>query len=77
MASAQPAGRVPGPDLAVVTRNTLVGGRRRGMWSSLGVASAHGLHRARGLLAGRRVRRLLDAATGAALLGFGVRLTTD
>jgi threonine/homoserine/homoserine lactone efflux protein len=30
----------PGPDFAVVTRNTLVGGRRRGGWTALGVASA-------------------------------------
>ncbi len=34
---------VPGPDFAVVTRNTLVGGRRRGVWSSLGVACAAGV----------------------------------
>lgn len=186
---------VPGPDFAVVTRNTLVGGRRRGVWSSTGVASAaavqglaaaaglgavvtraqpvfqairwagiaylaylavqafrsalagryppldessaagaasgwrqgflsnitnpkvlvfylavlpqflganppvlalvalalthavlsllylvflvHGLHRARRLLSRRRVRRALDAVTGAALLGFGLRLAAD
>ena len=31
---------VPGPDVAVVTRNTLAAGRRRGWWSAVGVASA-------------------------------------
>ena len=31
---------VPGPDLAVVVRNTLAGGRPRGLWSASGVASA-------------------------------------
>jgi threonine/homoserine/homoserine lactone efflux protein len=35
------------------------------------------LHRARVVLARRRVRRSLDAATGVALLGFGVRLATE
>jgi len=32
---------LPGPDFAVVTRNTLVGGRRRGGWSAAGVASSN------------------------------------
>jgi threonine/homoserine/homoserine lactone efflux protein len=31
---------IPGPDFAVVTKNVLSGGRRRGVWSSVGVASA-------------------------------------
>ena len=31
---------VPGPDFAVVVRNTLAGGRPRGLWSASGVASA-------------------------------------
>jgi threonine/homoserine/homoserine lactone efflux protein len=31
---------VPGPDFAVVVRNTLAGGRARGLWSALGVAGA-------------------------------------
>jgi threonine/homoserine/homoserine lactone efflux protein len=31
---------VPGPDVAVVTRNTLSGGRRRGWWSAVGVSCA-------------------------------------
>jgi threonine/homoserine/homoserine lactone efflux protein len=30
---------VPGPDFVIVTRNTLVGGRRRGVWTAVGVAS--------------------------------------
>ena len=32
---------IPGPDFAVVTKNTLVGGRRRGRWTSLGVSSSN------------------------------------
>lgn len=32
---------VPGPDFAVVTRNTLAAGRRRGSWSAVGVASSN------------------------------------
>jgi threonine/homoserine/homoserine lactone efflux protein len=32
---------VPGPDFAVVTKNTLVGGRHRGLWSALGVGSSN------------------------------------
>ncbi len=36
-----------------------------------------GMHRARAVLGRRRVRRTLDAATGAVLLGFGVRLATE
>ncbi len=35
------------------------------------------LHRARRLLARRRVRRGLDAATGVALVGFGARLAAE
>lgn len=36
-----------------------------------------GLHRARGVLTRRPVRRALDALTGCALLGFGVRLAVS
>jgi threonine/homoserine/homoserine lactone efflux protein len=32
---------VPGPDFAVVTKNTLVSGRRRGTWCAAGVASSN------------------------------------
>jgi threonine/homoserine/homoserine lactone efflux protein len=32
---------IPGPDFAVVTKNTLVGGRRRGLWTALGVANSN------------------------------------
>jgi threonine/homoserine/homoserine lactone efflux protein len=32
---------VPGPDFAVVTKNTLLGGRRRGRWTALGVGSSN------------------------------------
>ena len=32
---------VPGPDFAVVTKNTLTGGRRGGWWSAVGVASSN------------------------------------
>ncbi|SCE73122.1 LysE family translocator [Micromonospora mirobrigensis] len=34
---------IPGPDFAVVTRNTLAAGRRRGRWSAAGVASSNAL----------------------------------
>jgi threonine/homoserine/homoserine lactone efflux protein len=34
---------VPGPDFAVVVRNTLASGRRRGAWSAVGVASSNAL----------------------------------
>lgn len=32
---------IPGPDFAVVTRNTLAAGRRRGSWSAVGVATSN------------------------------------
>ena len=32
---------VPGPDFAVVTKNTLVGGRRRGRWTAPGVSNSN------------------------------------
>jgi threonine/homoserine/homoserine lactone efflux protein len=32
---------IPGPDFAVVTRNTLAGGRQRGRWTALGVSSSN------------------------------------
>jgi threonine/homoserine/homoserine lactone efflux protein len=32
---------VPGPDFAVVVRNTLAGGRPRGLWSAAGVATSN------------------------------------
>jgi len=32
---------IPGPDFAVVTRNTLAGGHRRGRWTALGVSSSN------------------------------------
>lgn len=32
---------VPGPDFAVVTKNTLVAGRRRGRWTALGVGTSN------------------------------------
>jgi threonine/homoserine/homoserine lactone efflux protein len=119
---------IPGPDFAVVTKNTLVGGRRRGRWTALGVSSSNlvqgtaaafglsalivrvqplfeaikwagvaylaylgaqavlslsyllvlvtGLHGARRLLMRRKVRRGLDATTGAVLLGFSAKLAT-
>lgn len=34
---------VPGPDFAVVTKNTLAGGRRRGTWSAIGVSCSNAL----------------------------------
>lgn len=32
---------VPGPDFAIVTRNTIAGGRRRGSWSAAGVTTSN------------------------------------
>jgi threonine/homoserine/homoserine lactone efflux protein len=32
---------IPGPDFAVVTKNTLTGGRTRGRWTSLGICSSN------------------------------------
>jgi len=32
---------IPGPDFAVVTKNTLVGGKHRGGWTAFGVASSN------------------------------------
>src|ERR1700748_2735034 len=32
---------IPGPDFAVVTKNTLVGGCQRGRWTALGVSSSN------------------------------------
>ena len=32
---------IPGPDFAVVTKNTLIGGRQRGRWTALGVSSSN------------------------------------
>jgi threonine/homoserine/homoserine lactone efflux protein len=32
---------IPGPDFAVVTKNTLAAGRRRGRWAAFGVASSN------------------------------------
>jgi threonine/homoserine/homoserine lactone efflux protein len=32
---------IPGPDFAVVTKNTLMAGRRRGWWSSLGICTSN------------------------------------
>lgn len=43
---------IPGPDFAVVTRNTLAAGRQRGMWSAAGIATSNavqGLAAAAGL----------------------------
>ena len=41
------------------------------------LALTAGLHRARGLLARRRVRRGMEATTGAVLLGFSARLAAE
>ncbi|MET7965220.1 LysE family translocator [Micromonospora sp. NPDC005305] len=32
---------IPGPDFAVVTRNTLAAGRRHGRWSAIGVTASN------------------------------------
>ncbi len=52
-------------------------------WSHAVVSLAYllvlvtGLHSARRLLMRRKVRRALDATTGAVLLGFGAKLATE
>jgi threonine/homoserine/homoserine lactone efflux protein len=48
---------IPGPDFAVITKNTLAGGRRRGAWSAAGVASSNAVQ---GLAAGWRQGFLLN-----------------
>ena len=43
---------VPGPDVAVTTRNTLAGGRTRGAWTAVGITCSNvvqGLAAAAGL----------------------------
>ena len=91
---------IPGPDFAVVTKNTLVlvfylavlpqfltPGAGLGWllvlaWSHAVLSLSYllvlvtGLHGARRLLMRRKVRRGLDATTGAVLLGFSARLAT-
>ncbi|MHB8311708.1 MAG: LysE family translocator [Candidatus Dormibacteria bacterium] len=32
---------IPGPDFAVVTKNTLMAGRRRGRWTALGICTSN------------------------------------
>jgi threonine/homoserine/homoserine lactone efflux protein len=34
---------IPGPDFAVITGNTVAGGRRRGLWCALGVSTSNAL----------------------------------
>lgn len=34
---------IPGPDFAVVTKSTLIAGRRRGRWTALGVGASNAL----------------------------------
>jgi threonine/homoserine/homoserine lactone efflux protein len=52
----------------VVTKNTLVGGHRRGRWTALGVSSSN-------LVQGSAAAAGLS--TGTVLLGFGARLATE
>jgi threonine/homoserine/homoserine lactone efflux protein len=59
---------IPGPDFAVVTKNALTGGRRRGVAS---------LDRLREFVIRRPVRRSLGAVTGSVLLGSGARLAGE
>ena len=63
---------IPGADFAVVTKNTLVGGRRRGRWTALGVSSSN-------LVQGTAAAFGLSALTppGAVLLGFSAKLATE
>jgi threonine/homoserine/homoserine lactone efflux protein len=50
---------VPGPDFAVVTRNALAAGRRRGAWAGVGVASSNAVQ---GVLAAVGLGALVVAA---------------
>jgi threonine/homoserine/homoserine lactone efflux protein len=67
---------IPGPDFAVVTKNALAGGRRRGMWSGTGVACSNavqGIAAAAGLGAViMRVQPLFEAIkwAGVAYLSY-------
>ncbi len=58
----------PGPDTALTIRNTLLCGRRSGLFTALGVSSAGDLLRR------PSIRRALEVATGMALLALGLRL---
>lgn len=71
---------IPGPDVAVVVKNALGGGPRRGRWTAIGVASAaatQGLAAAGGLgalvLASRPVFEAIRCAGAAYLLWLGVQ----
>jgi threonine/homoserine/homoserine lactone efflux protein len=55
----------PGPDFAVVVKNSLRRGRSAGMLTSLGVIQR------------RRVRRALNVVTGTALIGFASALAIE
>ncbi len=67
---------IPGPDFAVVTKNALAGGRRRGSWTSAGIATsnfAQGTAAACGLSAViMRAQPVFEAVkwAGAAYLAF-------
>jgi threonine/homoserine/homoserine lactone efflux protein len=64
----------PGTPIVVLLAFALTHAALGLLYSLLVVA---GLHRVRGLLRRRRVRRAMDAATGAALTAFGARLATE
>jgi threonine/homoserine/homoserine lactone efflux protein len=61
---------IPGPDFAFAWSHALLS-------LIYLLALTAGLHRARKLLLRRKVRRTLDGATAAALLGFSVRLAAE
>lgn len=77
---------VPGPDMALVTRNTLLGERRVGAatvvgivggilgWSLLAVAGIATIMAASAM---PRARRVLRWATGTVLVGLGARVALD
>jgi threonine/homoserine/homoserine lactone efflux protein len=71
----------PGVDMAVVTRNAILDGRRAAVLTALGSTSltSYALLAARGRNVLRRpaVERTLDRATGIVLIGLGVRLALE
>jgi threonine/homoserine/homoserine lactone efflux protein len=63
----------PGPDMALVGRNALLGGRRIAISTSIGVA----LGLATWSLAATVGVATLESVTGAFLIAFGLRVATE
>ncbi|MGH7722425.1 MAG: hypothetical protein ACRENL_06260 [Candidatus Dormibacteria bacterium] len=77
----------PGPDTALTIRNTLFGGRPAGIATAAGVAAGQAswtlctaaalVATLGGVLRRVRIRRALDLASGAVLVGLGLRLAGE